>query len=354
MTTDQLPTGQAAEAQAAEEQGHRVVLTTSDGARLEVCCPPGTAVLEAAAEAGAALPASCRQGTCGSCHATVTSGGYDLGPHSAQALPPEEREQGGVLLCRTVPRGPLCAELPYPQSRILYGGVPVRAAEVAAVTAVARDTVRLELTLTDSPDCQFDAGQFVELELPGTGVRRAYSLANTGNWDGRMEFFVRVRPGGAFSGPLAERVRPGDPLTVHGPQGAFGLHETGLRPRWLLAGGTGLAPLLAMARQMAEWQDPQPVRLFLGVNTPEEVFGAEELTAVAAELPGFRHQVCVREPDAAWTGPVGTPADLLAEALAGHTGPVPDLYVCGPPPMVDAVRRAAPGCQVFHERFLAS
>ncbi|MFF2629926.1 2Fe-2S iron-sulfur cluster-binding protein [Kitasatospora griseola] len=334
--------------------GHQVVLTTTDGARLELCCPPGGTVLEAAAEAGAALPASCRQGTCGSCHATVTSGEYDLGPHSALALPPDELPHGGVLLCRTVPCGPLTAELPYPQSRILYGGVPERAAEVESITTVARDTVHLVVTLTDSPDCQFDAGQFVELELPGTGVRRAYSLANTGNWEGRMEFYVRLRPDGAFSGPLAERVRPGDPLTVHGPQGAFGLHETGLRPRWLLAGGTGLAPLLAMARQMAEWQDPQPARLFLGANTPADLFGDPELKAVAAELPSFQYEFTVREADPGWTGPVGTPADLLARALSTHTGPAPDLYVCGPPPMVDAVRRAAPDCQVFHERFLAT
>ncbi|MGW4381428.1 2Fe-2S iron-sulfur cluster-binding protein [Kitasatospora sp. NPDC004531] len=334
--------------------GHQVVLTTTDGKRLEVCCPPGSTVLEAAAEAGAALPASCRQGTCGSCHATVTSGRYELGLHSPQALGPDEAADGGVLLCRTVPCGPLAAALPYPQSRILYGGVPQRAGEVVSLTAVADGILHLVVALTDSPDCQFDAGQFVELEWPGSGVRRAYSLANTGNWEGRMEFYLRLRPDGAFSGPLAAHARPGDPLTVHGPQGAFGLHETGLRPRWLLGGGTGLAPLLAMARQMAEWQDPQPVRLFLGANTPAELFGAEELKAVAAELPGFAHECCVREPDAGWTGPVGTPADLLAAALSEHTGPAPDLYVCGPPPMVDAVRRAAPGCQVFHERFLAT
>ncbi|MFD7641721.1 2Fe-2S iron-sulfur cluster-binding protein [Kitasatospora sp. NPDC059795] len=334
--------------------GHQVVLTTADGARLELCCPPGATVLEAAAEAGAALPASCKQGTCGSCHATVTSGAYDLGPHSPLALPDDELPGGGVLLCRTVPCGPLTATLPYPQSRILYGGVPQRAAEIVSLTPVARDTLHLVLALTDSPDCQFDAGQFVELERPGTGIRRAYSLANTGNWDGRMEFYLRHRPDGAFSAPLAERARPGDPLTVHGPQGAFGLHETGLRPRWLLAGGTGLAPLLAMARQAAEWQDPQPTRLFLGANTPADLFGAAELDAVAAELPGFSHELCVRESDDGWSGPVGTPADLLARALADHTGPAPDLYVCGPPPMVDAVRRAAPGCRLFHERFLAT
>jgi ferredoxin-NADP reductase/ferredoxin len=343
----------------ATEQTHPVVLSTTDAGRLEFRCAPGQSVLAAAAEAGATLPASCRQGTCGSCHATVTAGDYELGTHSPEALPPGEREQGGVLLCRTFPCGPLTAELPYEQSRILYGEIPVREATVTALERVGRDTVRLELVLDDGPDCQFDPGQFMELQLPGQDDKRAYSLANTGNWEGRMEFFVRLREGGLFSSYLAERARPGDTLTVHGPQGAFGLHETGLRPRWLVAGGTGLAPLLAMARRMAEWQDPQPLRLFLGVNEPQDVFGVAELAAVAAELPGFRYDVCVWKPDASWAGPTGTPADLLAEALARLDGSTPDIYVCGPPPLVDSVQRAAeaggvPADQVHRERFLAT
>lgn len=337
---------------------HPVALTTSDGGRLEFACAPGRSVLEAAAEAGAALPASCRQGTCGSCHASVTDGPYELGPHSEQALPPGERERGEVLLCRTFPCGPLTAELPYEQSRILYGGIPVREGTVTAVDPVTPDTVRLELRL-DDPDCQFDPGQFMELQAPGGEPKRAYSLANTGNWEGRLEFYVRLREGGHFSSYLADRARPGDRLTVHGPQGAFGLHETGLRPRWFVAGGTGLAPLLAMVRRMAEWQDPQPARLFLGVNEPKDVFGLDELAAVAAELPGFRYEVCAWKPGPGWSGPTGTPADLLAAALPELGGAAPDLYVCGPPPMVDAVLHTAalggvPPEQVHRERFLAT
>ncbi|MER7769240.1 2Fe-2S iron-sulfur cluster binding domain-containing protein [Kitasatospora sp. NPDC096140] len=335
-----------------------VVLTTSDGGRLEFTCAPGASVLEAAAEAGAALPASCHQGTCGSCHASVTDGRYELGTHSALALPEDERERGDVLLCRTFPCGPLTAALPYEQSRILYGGIPVREAVITALEPVAQDTVRLELRLDGDADCQFDPGQFMELQAPGSEVKRAYSLANTGNWEGRLEFYVRLREGGRFSTHLAHRARPGDRLTVHGPQGAFGLHETGLRPRWFVAGGTGLAPLLAMVRRMAEWQDPQPARLFLGVNEPKDVFGVRELAAVAEELPGFRYDVCVWKPSGGWSGPTGTPADRFAAALPELAGTAPDVYVCGPPPLVDAVLRAAlqggvPQEQVHRERFLA-
>lgn len=352
---------------------HPVTLSTSDGEDLEFCCPPEQNVLEAAAAAGATLPASCKQGTCGSCHANVTDGEYELGSHSPQALSEEDRdEHRGVLLCRTFPRGPVSADLPYDGSRVLRGEIPVREATITALEEVAKDTVRLEVRLdTDSDeglDCQFEPGRFVELQPPGRAdAKRAYSLANTGNWEGLMEFFVRLRPEGAFSGHLRNEARPGSKLIVRGPLGAFGLNETGLRPRWLVAGGTGLAPMLSMARHMVEWQEPHPVRLILGVNEEEEVFGLSEMRDLAAEapaisavggLPGFEFEVCVWRPSDTWRGSVGTPADLVRSGLKSENV-LPDLYVCGPPPLIDSVLEAAieggvAEENVFWERFLPS
>ncbi|MFD4658215.1 hypothetical protein ACFWP2_21605 [Kitasatospora sp. NPDC058444] len=103
----------------------------------------------------------------------------------------------------------------------------------------------------------------------------------------------------------------------------------------------------------------QPARLFLGVNESQDVFGLDELAAVATELPGFRYEVCVWKPGPDRSGPTGTPADLLAAALPELGGTAPDLYVCGPPPLVDAVLRTAalagiPPEQAHRERFLAT
>ena len=88
--------------------------------------------------------------------------------------------------------------------------------------------------------------------------------------------------------------------------GDFALAENGLRPRWFIAGGTGLAPLLSMLRRMAEWGDPQPARLFFGVTRYEEVFAEEQLAALACVLPDFRTDIVVWHPDPAWSGAVGT------------------------------------------------
>lgn len=350
---------------------HPVTLSTSDGEDLNFCCTPEQNVLAAAAKAGATLPASCKQGTCGSCHATVADGEYELGPHSSQALSPEERrDRGGVLLCRTFPRGPLAATLPYDGSRILRGETPTREGAITALEEVARDTVRLEVRLApeEGPDCQFEPGQFMELQPPGReDAKRAYSLANTGNWEGLMEFFIRLRTGGLFSGYLRDEARVGAPLLVRGPQGAFGLSETGLRPRWLVAGGTGLAPMLSMARHMIEWQEPHPVRLIFGIDEEEDVFALPELRELADEasvhsgvpgLAGFEYDICVWHPGATWRGTTGTPADLVREGLNAE-GARPDVYVCGPPPLIDSVLAAAVEGgvaeeNVFRERFLPS
>lgn len=337
-----------------------VTLSTSDGQVLEFGCASGQSVLDAAAASGYTLPASCRQGTCGACLATTTSGEFQLGSHSEQALPPHERDGGSVLLCRTYPEGPLSATLPYENSRILHGQIPVRDATIVSLDTVGFDTVRLELQLEPDDEtglaCMFEPGQYMDLEVPGQDAKRSYSLANTGNWEGRLEFLIRLRPGGLFSAYLRELAREGDRLRLHGPQGAFGLHETGLGPRWFVAGGTGLAAMLSMVRRMAEWQDPQPARLIFGVTGEQDVFAESDLADVAKQLPGFQYDLCVWRPGPKWQGRCGTPADALHELLPAATVK-PDIYVCGPPPLVDAVVQVAAECgvpadRIFRERFL--
>ena len=174
------------------------------------------------------------------------------------------------------------------------------------------------------------------------------------------DVFVRILPGGLFSTYVTDEAAIGNRLLVHGPQGAFGLHEHGLRPRWFVGGGTGVAPLLSMLRRMAEWGDAQPARLYLGCNTEADVFATAEIEALGGALPDFHHEICVWRPetDSSWAGFVGTPVDALERDLAA-TEELPDVYVCGPPAMVDAVERAmraagVPDEHLIVERFAAN
>ncbi|MBR8180903.1 2Fe-2S iron-sulfur cluster binding domain-containing protein [Burkholderia ambifaria] len=336
---------------------YRIEITTRDGAPFGFDCEPGQDLLAAAAQADITLPSQCRRGSCGACQATVVDGPYEMQAHSADALPAGQPR--AVLLCRTTPLGDLRVVAPYDRAKVLLQPVPVRTARIAALDAIARDTMRVELQI--EPDdafgvaAEFEAGQFAELEVPGSGLRRPYSLANTSNWDGRMEFLIRLRAGGWFSTYLRERARPGDRLTVRVPMGGFGLFADSLRPRWFVAGGTGLAPILSMLRRMAEYQETDDARLFFGVNEESELFMLDELERLRAELPQLRVDVCVWRPGVEWTGLRGTPVDPLRAALA-HAPVLPDVYVCGPPPLVEGAREVAaaagvPDAQFASERF---
>jgi ferredoxin-NADP reductase/ferredoxin len=339
---------------------HTIELTTRDGEQLRFDCGDDRNLLDAAADAHIVLPSQCRQGSCGACYADVTRGDYILGEHNPAALPAGEAEKGGILLCRTSPLSDLSIALPFDHDRILLGEIRRRNAVIGIIDSVGENTVRLELSLEPDEDggnaAEFEPGQFVELEVPEQGIRRAYSLSNTGNWEGRLEFLIRLQPGGLFSTWLREQAQAGQTVIVHGPQGAFGLCENGLRPRWFVAGGTGLAPMLSMLRRMAEFQEPQPARLYFGVNRTEELFCLTELEALKAELPQLQVILCVWKPNQDWQGFCGTPVDALARDLS-DLQVQPDIYLCGPPALIDAAEAAAraqgvPTGQVYSERFL--
>lgn len=338
---------------------YQIEITTRDGQQFDFACEDGQDLLTAAFAASITLPSQCRRGSCGACHARVSQGEYDLLEHSPDALPADQ--PGAILLCRTTPRGNLRVAAPYDHTKVLLQPVPERAARIVVIEPIADDTVRLELCIEPDDESggavEFEAGQFAELEVPGSGVRRPYSLANTSNWEGRLEFLIRLQPGGWFSTWLRERARPGDPLTVHVPMGGFGLIPESLRPRWFVAGGTGLAPILSMLRRMAEFQDIQDARLFFGVNRETELFLLDELKALQAQLPQLQVDLCVWHPGDDWSGFSGTPVDALGAALSS-ADVKPDLYVCGPPALVLGAQAAAaaagvPETQFASERFAA-
>jgi ferredoxin-NADP reductase/ferredoxin len=338
--------------------GYDVTLLTADGQESTVHCEPGSTVLAAAERSGIMLKASCETGGCGACSAVLRGGRVQMGDHDPNVVEVPENE-GGILLCRSVPEQDCRIELPYDQSAIVVGPPNLHQAEIAALDRVADGVMHVALTLLPGEDApsaaDFESGQFVRIMVPGTEARRAYSPANVANWDGRLEFYIRLLPGGAMSEYLSSHAAVGDVLTVMSADGEFGLVENGLRPRWFLAGGTGLSPLLSMLRKMAEWGDPQPARLVFGITRHSEVFAQDEIAALAAVLPDFRADTVVWTPDPAWTGPVGNPVDLAAAEIAALEE-MPDVYLCGPPPMMDAAFAAltavgVPEDQIHAERF---
>lgn len=337
-----------------------IQLTTRDDRQLHFDCASDQDLLAAAAASDITLPSQCGKGNCGACYATVMKGDYRLHEHNPNVLPAGHAT--AILMCRTTPCSDLLIALPYDHTKVLLQSIPSRTAKIAALETIAQNTMRLELQLDPDEEAgcgaEFEPGQFMELEIPGTDERRAYSLANTGNWDGRLEFLIRLQAGGRFSTFLRERAQPGDTVCVRGAMGGFGIREGSLRARWFVAGGTGLAPMLSMLRRMDEYREMQDVRLFFGVNVESELFMLDEIERLKTRLPQLQVDLCVWKPQGDWSGFRGTPADALGAAIAS-TGLQPDIYVCGPPALVRAaehiVQKAGlPPDQFEAEQFVSS
>jgi methane monooxygenase component C len=340
---------------------HQITLITGDGENFVFSCAEDETLTVAAGRAGLSVPSVCGQGACGACQGTCEDGDYDLASHSAQALPDALRQQGGILLCRTQPRGALKVSLSAIAAQITAGPPPERLCTVAEVTAQGGGVYLLALDIIPDPEDGigplFEPGQFMELQIPETDVWRAYSLANAPNWDGRLEFLIRLQPQGQFSRWLETEAKPGQQILSRGGQGAFAVRQGSLNRRLMVAGGTGLAPFLSILRQMVEFGEDQPTHLIFGVNQQSDLFALELLDDLKAALPSLSVEVCVWKPVEGWAGAVGTPADRLAACLQGQEGAGHDLYICGPAPLIDAAEAVAaqagiPAVQVVAERFL--
>jgi ferredoxin-NADP reductase/ferredoxin len=330
-----------------------IKLRTRDAVELDVVCAPGATVLEAAEAAGLFLPSMCREGDCGQCNAEVAEGAYSLASGAASATGPAE-----APLCQCRPAGGLKISLPYPEAAIMRHRAPTRLARIERLEPIGEGAVALSLVLEPDPElgqaADFTPGQYMELAAPGAEVRRAYSMANLPNWDGRLEFLIRLAPGGAFSTWLAKDARVGDVLGARGPLGRFVLDESSPRPRVLVGGGCGLAPLLSMLRHLADFGDAQQTHLIFGANTEAELFAPAEVDPLLDLLPQLSATYAVWRPGADWTGFSGNAAEAL-EACLSSLSDTPDVYVCGPPRLVAAAQASAsafgvPAQRIFSEQ----
>ncbi|MDO9212274.1 MAG: FAD-binding oxidoreductase [Methylococcales bacterium] len=339
---------------------HQVKIITQDDESVTFECRSDEDVISAGLRQDIYLMASCREGGCATCKGYCSKGDYELGKVSSQALPYEEEEAGEVLLCRTYPTTDIEVEVPYTYERISFSPEGLSfAAEIIELSQISINVMKMQLRRTgDDKTIKFDAGQFFDLEIPGTTTTRSYSPANTANKDGELEFLIRIVDDGKFSTYLKSDAHIGQKIQVKGPSGIFGLKENGFTPRYFIAGGTGLAPILSMVRHMHEWQEPQKCVIYFGVNTEAEIFHLDELDQLAAKMPTLELRNCVWKCSDDWHCEQGSVVDILRRDLQ-ETGVQPDIYLCGPPGMVDATfavceQQGIPKERIYLEKFLPS
>ncbi|HWT20944.1 MAG TPA: 2Fe-2S iron-sulfur cluster binding domain-containing protein [Variovorax sp.] len=326
-----------------------VTLLFSDGVSRRLQVPCGHNLVEAATTAGLNLLTDCSNGQCGTCTAQLVSGNVDMQAYDPSVLPDEDRDEGVVLPCVCSITAPCAIEFPYDSTEALTEEPAPMPAEVTAVEQIASEIVRLELAIGEK--MVFEPGQYVRIHPRGTDVVRSYSMANAPGAD-RLEFFVRIVPQGAFSSWLAG-AKGGDAVDISAPHGTFFLRDE-RRPRLFVAGGTGLAPFLSMLRTAFTGSAPQQPRttVVIGARTHGHLIAMDELEQLRARRPGVAIHLAVEQGDDPTTHR-GYPTDLIAQLnLDADTR----VYLCGPPPMVEAGRSAAesaglPRKEVLCERF---
>lgn len=327
--------------------GHMIALNFEDGVTRFVECAGGETVADASYRVGINIPLDCRDGACGTCRTFCESGTFDGGDYIEDALSDAEAAQGFALACQMRPKSDLVLRIAATSE--LCKTKP--ATHQALITAVARPSETTTMLTLDAR-LAFLPGQYVNIDVPGHGQHRSYSFSSAPNAD--AEFLVRNIPGGLMTTFLAS-AQPGDALQLTGPVGGFYLRDV-VRPVLMLAGGTGLAPFLSMLDRLAQRGTGHPVHLVYGVTRDADLVATDRLDAVAAALPGFSYATCVADPASAHPRLGYVTQHLDPAVLDG--GDV-DVYVCGPPPMVDAVRQhfAASGMTpaTFHyEKFSPS
>ena len=310
-----------------------ITLLFSDGVTHRLDAQPGEKLLDAAARSGLTLLTDCSNGQCGTCAGQCVSGQLELDDYDPSVLPDDEREDGGVLCCVARVNEPAIIELPYDSSEASSEEPPAQIGRVHSVEQIAAETVRLEIAV-DQP-VSFLPGQYVRLRPEGESEWRSYSMAN-GSGESRLVFFVRIVPGGMFSTWLSSVAEPGCSLEVSAPRGSFFLRADD-RPRLFVAGGTGLAPFLAMLRAIRNGSYRSvPTRLLVGVRTGKHLFAQGEIDALKHAFPDLEVQYAAEsDPPPGCHEGYGT--DLIGQM---SVDPRTQVYLCGPPPMVEAGREA--------------
>lgn len=312
---------------------HQITLRFEDGVTRFIECEEGERVTDAAIRAKLNIPLDCRDGVCGTCKAVCESGEYVLGDCVEDALSPEEASARKVLTCQMSPRSDCVIQIAT-NSDVSGTGPSSHSGRIVACQRASDSTIVFSVELENRADLSFLPGQYVNVRVPGTDQTRSYSFSS-GPSEPHVSFLVRNVRQGVMSTWLCEAAKAGDPIEFRGPMGSFYLRPIE-RPVLFLAGGTGLAPFLSMLDQIVEdGGSPYPIHMILGVNNDEDLVGIDRLETYAQRLPNFTYACTVSNPDSAYPNKGYVTHHIIASQLNDGDA---DVYLCGPPPMVDAVR----------------
>lgn len=319
----------------------------------EFHCSANDVLLRGGLREGLGIPYECNAGGCGTCKIEVLSGEVENLWADAPGLSDRDKRKGRLLACQCRPKSDCVIKL-----RLDEQCVPKIIPKQKKVTLKHAHLVThdiLEVHFQSDEPAQFIPGQYALIWV-NQELLRAYSMSNLPNDDGLWVFQIRRVPDGKMTNLLFdEQLREKADIQIDGPYGLAHLQEKP-RPIVCVAGGSGLAPMLAIARGVAvnPHLQHQKVWFFHGGREQRDLFTENQLRdwtelgerlnyvpATSSELiegirSGFIHEVI---------------QDVLGEQLLEH-----EIYCAGPPPMVKSIEQMAhqagiPQQQIHFDRF---
>ena len=288
----------------------------------------GRNLLEVLREHQLPISYSCMSGRCGTCRCKVLSGQVlHSGPEAGR---PHAVQDDHVLACQAVLTDNCSIELPEVDEVIVH---PARILKgtVAAIEEATHDIRRLRVKL--AKPLEFSPGQYASVQFSPEHIR-PYSMAGLPG-DAEMEFHIRRVPDGRVTQYIFEQLEVGAVLRISGPLGSAYMRQKHTGPMLCVGGGTGLAPVLSIVRGALQAGMRNPIHLYFGIRSAQDLYDAERLQALAAQHPNLNVQIIVA------TGPYGAGqrsglvTDAIAHDMASLTGW--RAYFCGAPAMVEAL-----------------
>lgn len=327
------------------------------GEQIEV--EDGQTILQAALRQGVWLPFACGHGTCATCKVQVLEGDVEVGDASPFALMDVERDEGKVLACCATVESDVTIEADIDVDPD-FEGYPVED-YVATVTDIVdlSPTIKGVHLKLDRP-MTFQAGQYINIELPGVDGPRAFSLANPPSKADEVELHVRLVPGGAATTYIHEQLKAGEKLNLSGPYGQFFVRSSQPGDLIFIAGGSGLSSPQSMILDLLEQNDERRITLFQGARNQAELYNRELFEALDRDHANFTYVPALSDAadDSDWQGFRGYVHEAAKEHYDGRFAGN-KAYMCGPPPMIDAAITALMQGRLFErdifmEKFLTA
>lgn len=319
------------------------------GSETAFSCAATDTIARAGLRADLPMPYECNTGSCGTCKADLVSGTIDSLRPDAPGLADRDRAKRRILACQARPTSDCIIKVRLDPDRLRVPRPELVTASLVATRDVTHD-IR-EFSFDFSAARQFLPGQYALIHLPGVDAPRAYSMSNIAGGP-TWQFQVKRVPGGQATTVLFDRLRLSSTVEIDGPYGHAYLRPDAPRDVVCIAGGSGIAPAVSIARGMAESAScaDRHLYFFYGGRGPDDICGEDVLRALPALHGRYTYVPVISEPlDAArgrpggcdpdaWSGCTGLVHEAVADIL-GATLPAHEFYFAGPPAMTLAVQR---------------